>query len=159
MLLILIAAGCYGLSGVYMRRYLSTTSYSSVALSTGQIVAGALELAMVLPFATHLPHALPARVVLAIFALGAFGTGIAYVLMYALIRLSGATAASTVTYFIPVVSIAIGVVGLGEQLTWNAPVGALVIVAGALLSRSGPAAARPHATPAHAPDEPARARG
>jgi drug/metabolite transporter (DMT)-like permease len=139
MLLILVAAAMYGLSGVYMRRYLSSTSYSSLALSVGQLVAGAVELGLVLPFATHVPAHLPTRVVAAVFALGAFGTGVAYVLSYGLIRMSGATVASTVTYFIPIVSIAIGVVGMGEQLAWNAPVGAAVIVAGALLSRQGSA--------------------
>jgi drug/metabolite transporter (DMT)-like permease len=138
MLLILIAAACYGLSAVYMRRYLSSTGYSSLALSVGQLGAGTLQLLVVLPFATHLPQHLPLRVFTAIFALGTFGTGIAYVLSYGLIRLAGATVASTVTYFIPIVSIAIGVLGLGEQLAWNAPVGALIIVGGALLSRSEP---------------------
>jgi drug/metabolite transporter (DMT)-like permease len=137
--LILVAAACYGGSGVYMRRYLSSTSYSSLALSVGQLAAGTLQLAIVLPFATSLPHALPARVVVSVFALGAFGTGIAYVLSYGLIRLAGATVASTVTYFIPIVSIVIGVVGLGEHLAWNAPLGAAVIVAGALISRTQPA--------------------
>ena len=135
MLLILIAAACYGGSGVYMRRYLSTTSYSSLALSTGQIGVGALQLAVVLPFATKMPTHVPLKVIASVFALGAFGTGIAYVLCYALIRIAGATLTSTVTYFIPIVSIVIGVVGLGEQLAWNAPVGAAVIIAGAVLSR------------------------
>ena len=152
MLLILVATACYGMSGVYMRRFLSTTSYSSLALSAGQIAVGALELGVVLPFATHLPHHLPLRVFGAIFALGAFGTGLAYVLMYALIREAGATVASTVTYFIPVVSIVIGVVGLGEHLSWNAPLGALIIIVGAALSRS-PAPSRPVAA-----DPPLRAR-
>jgi drug/metabolite transporter (DMT)-like permease len=141
MSLILIAAASYGLSGVYMRRYLSTTEYSSLALSVGQLVIGSLELALLLPFFTTMPHHLPARVVGAIFALGTFGTGVAYVLSYGLIRLAGATVASTVTYFIPVVSIVIGVVGLGEKLSWNAPVGAVIIVAGALWSRTSPRAA------------------
>lgn len=139
MLLILVAAASYGLSGVYMRRYLSATPYSSLALSVGQLVVGSVELALVLPFATHLPQQLPWRVTAAIFALGAFGTGVAYVLSYGLIRLAGATVASTVTYFIPVVSIAIGVLGLGERLAWNAPVGAVIIVAGALWSRTSSA--------------------
>jgi drug/metabolite transporter (DMT)-like permease len=140
MSLILIAAASYGLSGVYMRRYLSTTEYSSLALSVGQLVVGSLELGVLLPFFTTMPHHVPARVVGAIFALGTFGTGIAYVLSYGLIRLAGATVASTVTYFIPVVSIVIGVVGLGEKLAWNAPAGALIIVAGALWSRTSPRA-------------------
>ncbi len=137
-LVILVATACYGLSGVYMRRYLSSTSYSSLALTVGQIGIGALQLAVVLPFATHAPAHLPLRVVAAVVTLGAFGTGIAYVLMYAIIRVSGATVASTVTYFLPIVSIAIGIVGLGEHLSWNAPVGAAVIIAGALWSRSEP---------------------
>jgi len=150
MLLILVAAACYGMSGVYMRRFLSTTSYSSLALSVGQLVVGATELGLVLPFATHAPHHVPLRVFGAIFALGAFGTGIAYVLSYGLIRLAGATVASMVTYFIPVVSIVIGVVGLGEHLAWNAPLGAAIIVLGAVLSR------RP--APPRAVDAPIRAR-
>jgi drug/metabolite transporter (DMT)-like permease len=101
------------------------------------------------------PAHLPPKVIVSIFALGAFGTGIAYALMYGIIRLSGATVASTVTYFIPIVSIAIGVVGLGEHLAWNAPVGAAVIVAGALLSRTQPAASD---RPARAETVAARAR-
>ena len=156
MLLILVAAALYGLAGVYMRRYLSSTSYSSLALSVGQIGIGALQLAVLLPFFTKMPAHLPARVLGSVFALGAFGTGIAYVLMYALIRLAGATVASTVTYFLPIVSIVIGVVGLGEHLSWNAPVGAVVIVAGALLSRTQPA--RASDTPARAESSARRAK-
>ncbi|HEX9103065.1 MAG TPA: DMT family transporter [Polyangia bacterium] len=152
MLLILVAAACYGLSGVYMRRYLSFTSYSSLALSVGQLLVGAAELGVVLPFATHAPHHVPLRVFAAIFALGALGTGVAYLLMYGLMRLAGATVASTVTYFIPVVSIAIGVVGLGEHLAWNAPLGAVIIVVGAVLSRD------PTPPRAAASDRPMRAR-
>jgi drug/metabolite transporter (DMT)-like permease len=135
MLLILVAAACYGLSGVYMRRHLSRTSYSSLALSVGQLVIGTIEIGVVLPFATRTPTHLPMRVVAAVFALGAFGTGIAYVLNYGLLRLAGATLASTVTYFIPLVSIVIGLVLLGEHVAWHAPLGAAIIVGGALLSR------------------------
>ncbi len=152
MMLILVATACYGLSGVYMRRYLSTTSYSSLALSVGQLVVAAAELGLVLPFATRAPEHLPLRVVGAVFALGAFGTGVAYVLNYGLIRLAGATIASTVTYFLPVVSIVIGIVGLGERLAWNAPLGAVIIVLGAVLSRTPPAPR------ARASDERLRAR-
>ncbi len=140
--LILVATACYGVSGVYMRRHLSDTPYSSLALSAGQLAVGALELAVVLPFATHLPPHVPMRVFWAVLTLGALNTGAAYVLSYGLIRLAGTTVASMVTYFIPVVSILIGVVGLGEHLAWNAPVGAVIIVAGAVLSRS-PAPPRP----------------
>jgi len=107
-------------------------------------VIGALEVALVAPFVTHTPSHLPPRAVLAVLALGALGTGLAYTLQHALIRTAGATVTSTVAYGIPLVSIALGVVVLGEDLAWNAPIGAAIIIAGAVLSR---AASRP-ATPA-----------
>jgi len=43
-----------------------------------------------------------------------------------------------------VVSIGLGVIALGEHVAWNAPVGAAIIIAGAMLSR---AARRPTAAP------------
>ena len=45
------------------------------------------------------------------------------------------TAASTVTYVIPVVSTVAGLVLLGERLSWNEPVGALVVLAGIALGQ------------------------
>ena len=56
--------------------------------------------------------------------LGVLGTGLAYVLMYRVVALAGATTASTVTYLIPLVSTTLGIAVLGEALTWNEPVGA-----------------------------------
>jgi drug/metabolite transporter (DMT)-like permease len=135
-LLALAASACYGLGWAYVRRNLSGRRHSSLALSAGQLVAGTLELAVVAPLATTVPTHVPASAVLAIVALGALGTGLAYVLQYGLIRDVGATVATTVTYFIPIVSVLIGVAVLGEQLSWNAPAGAAVIIAGALISRA-----------------------
>jgi hypothetical protein len=51
--------------------------------------------------------------------LGVLGTGIADVLNYRLIEDEGATAASTVTYLLPIVAVALGVVVLGEAAAWN----------------------------------------
>jgi drug/metabolite transporter (DMT)-like permease len=89
------------------------------------------------------------------FVLGALGTGVGYVFQYTLIRGAGATLAMTVTYCIPMVSIALGVIVLGERLTWNAPIGAVVIIAGAMLSR---AARRPVEPRVAVDDSPARTR-
>jgi drug/metabolite transporter (DMT)-like permease len=150
MLLGLGASALYGLGSVYLRRHLSGTRYSSLALSTGQLLVGTLQLLLLAPLVTRAPATLPLRVILAVGALGALGTGLAYLLQYGLIRAAGATLASTVTYFIPVVSILIGVIGLGERMSWNQPLGAAIIVAGAVLSRRAlplpvaPATPRPH---------------
>ena len=73
--------------------------------------------------------------VLSILALGAFGTGIAYVINYSIIREAGATNASLVTYVIPIFSTVLGVVVLGEALVWNEPVGAVVILVGVAVSQ------------------------
>jgi drug/metabolite transporter (DMT)-like permease len=149
--LALTAAACYGIGGVYLRRHLSGTHFSALALSTVQLAIGALEVALVAPFVTRAPLHLPLRVVLAVLALGVLGTGFAYTLQHALIRTAGAMFTSTVTYGIPLVSIALGVVVLGEDLAWNAPIGAAIIIAGAVLSRAAP---RP-ATPARPRRDPA----
>jgi drug/metabolite transporter (DMT)-like permease len=121
-------------------------------LSAGQLLVGTVQLAVITPILTTTPARLPARVVLAIVALGALGTGIAYVLQYGLIRNVAAT------YLIPVVSTLAGVLLLGEHLTWNQPLGAAIIVAGAALSqRHSPSrpppehAAEPARQPAAAP--------
>jgi len=70
-------------------------------------------------------------------ALGGLGTGLAYVLSYRLIAVAGATTSSTVTYLIPIFSTAAGVLILDEELTWNQPLGALVVLAGIAVSRVG----------------------
>jgi drug/metabolite transporter (DMT)-like permease len=73
------------------------------------------------------------QVVAAVSTLGVFGTGVAYILQYAVVREAGATVATTVTYVAPVVAIAAGVVLLDETLSWNQPLGAVVIILGAAL--------------------------
>jgi hypothetical protein len=73
--------------------------------------------------------------VLAIGALGIFGTGAAYILNYRIIGDVGATRASIVTYIIPVVAVAVGVVVLSEPLEWTLLWGGLLIVAGLVLLR------------------------
>jgi drug/metabolite transporter (DMT)-like permease len=40
-----------------------------------------------------------------------------------------------VTYVTPVVGVALGILILGEHLTWNEPVGAAVVLAGILLTQ------------------------
>lgn len=82
---------------------------------------------------TSVPERLAVDGVLSVVVLGAFGTGIAYVLQYSLIRDAGATVASTVTYLVPVVAVGIGVGLLGEHLSWSEPVGAVIVLAGAYL--------------------------
>ena len=129
------AAACYGIGFPYARRHLAGRPESAIALSAAQLLCGTAELAIVTPFFTSAPALLPLRVVGSILALGALGTGAAYVLNYGLLREVGATATSTVTYVIPLFATVVGVLVLGEPLTWNEPVGAVVVVLGILVSQ------------------------
>ena len=72
---------------------------------------------------------------LALVVLGAFGTGVAYVLNLSVIRTAGPTVASTVTYLTPLWSTALGAIFLAEPVGWNTVVGAALVLAGVTVSR------------------------
>ena len=67
--------------------------------------------------------------------LGILGTGIAYVLNYQIITSDGATAASTVTYLLPVVAIVLGVLVLNETVTAITLAGIALVLGGVALAR------------------------
>jgi drug/metabolite transporter (DMT)-like permease len=91
------------------------------------------------------------RSALAVAALGAFGTGVAYVLMASNAGRYGSTRAASTTYLIPAVSLALGLTFRGETVRAIAIVGSVVALAGAYLVNTGvrkqPAAETPAATP------------
>jgi drug/metabolite transporter (DMT)-like permease len=78
------------------------------------------------------PFTLPAAGTawLAIAWLGTLGAGISYLLYYYLLHSIGPTRVAMVTYTIPVVGVTLGVVFLGEALTWPLVAGSLLIVSG-----------------------------
>jgi drug/metabolite transporter (DMT)-like permease len=124
-----VAGASYGVAFAYMRRHL--IGVEPTVAAAGQLVMATV---LLLPFAigtsaTTGVH-LTVRRVLAIAALGVFGTGVAYILNYRVIADLGATKASMVTYVIPVVAVAVGVVVLGEQFEWRLIAGGVFIVAG-----------------------------
>jgi drug/metabolite transporter (DMT)-like permease len=129
------AALLYGLGFPYARRYLALGGLTIAALAFGQLAMGTLQLALVLPFAGGIPTAYPAGPCAAVIALGAIGTGAAYLLNYSIIRAAGATAASTVGYLVPVFATIAGVTLLGEPLSWNEPVGGLLVLLGVAASQ------------------------
>lgn len=93
---------------------------------------------MVTPLFTSFPAAFPLVPTLAVLALGALGTGLALLLQYGLVAEVGPTTAQMVTYFIPVIATAAGVLVLNEALHWNTPVGAVIVLVGAALTQSRP---------------------
>ena len=132
-LMCLGAAACYGVGFPYARRFLAMSGDSPVSLASGQILTGAIEAGILAVLFTAPPTAVRTDGVLALLALGALGTGIAYILSYSILRDAGATVVSSVTFLLPVVSVIAGVLILGETLEWNQPVGAVIVVIGALI--------------------------
>ncbi|MEU3299634.1 DMT family transporter [Streptomyces sp. NPDC006678] len=136
--LALLASLSYPVGWIYVRRTLAGSPHSNLSLTGAQLLLATLQLAVVTPVFTTLPSAFPVVPLLAVVALGALGTGFAMLLQYGLVAEVGPTTATMVTYFIPVIATAAGVTLLGEQLGWNTPVGALVVLAGAALTQSRP---------------------
>lgn len=72
---------------------------------------------------------------LAMLVLGIGSTGIAFALNYQLLASEGAVAASVVGYLLPVVSVLLGAVFLGEQLNLRVIAGMAVVLGGVALTR------------------------
>jgi drug/metabolite transporter (DMT)-like permease len=129
------AATCYGLGFPYMRRHLSGRPETGVAISAAQVSLGALLLTPFLPLGS-LPSEVPGVEVWgSALALGALGTGVAYIFNFNVVRAAGAQTASMVTYLVPVFAVIFGVSILGEPLSWHEPVGGALIIAGVALAQ------------------------
>jgi drug/metabolite transporter (DMT)-like permease len=128
-LAILLSSLFYGVSAVYARSLRGTPP---LLLAVGQVGASAVFLAPLVlvvdqPWrtATWTPEA-----IVAVVTLGTMGSALAYVIFYRLLTSSGATAASLVTYLIPVVAVILGVLFLDERLKPQHLAGMALIAAG-----------------------------
>src|SRR5205814_7476167 len=114
----------------YSARALSNVSPLVTAI--GSLTAASLAL---LPFAAaQLPSHFPSwKVTGAMLALGVGGTGIAYVLYYALLSSAGASRSILITYLVPALALIYGAVFLGEPVTVAAVAGLVLVLAGVAL--------------------------
>jgi drug/metabolite transporter (DMT)-like permease len=127
----------YAIGAVYAKRTLSGR-VPALQLATGQVLCAALvtiPAAWVFegPITASTPLA-PATL-LAVTALGGFGTGAAFYLFYVLIERVGATNSTLTTYLIPLVAIVAGALLLDERLGWSALLGGALIGAGVYVSQ------------------------
>jgi drug/metabolite transporter (DMT)-like permease len=128
------ATTCYGLAYAYMRRFLSGRSGSAAMLSAAQVTCGTIELALVAPLLSGAPTWPGVGAGFALIALGALGTGIAFILNFSVIRAAGPTIASSVTYVVPLWSTALGALVLSEPVGWNTVVGGVIVIAGVVFA-------------------------
>lgn len=128
------ATACYGLGTAWMRWRLADTPLSGASLSAVQLVIASALLLPLVPLGGA-PEEIRPESVVALLGLGVFGAGVAYVLFWRVIRTAGPTIAATVTYLIPLVSTTLGILVLGEPLTWNEPVGGAIALVGVALAQ------------------------
>lgn len=129
----LLAVVGYGVSFPYVRRHLATRSSAvgPMTFATGLMIMGTLQITPVMLLTGYAHAPVQPHVIGAMAALGVLGSGVAYMLNFRVISRSDATTASTVTYVITLVAVVSGAVVLGEHITWNQPVGALLVILGA----------------------------
>ena len=134
-LCLLAATLCYGIGGPFIVRFVSPLKLPNEQTAFVQMTVAAIA---VLPFYLSGPlMTAPATwaPVASVLALGALGSGFAYVLFYRVINQAGSAIANSVTYITPLVAVLLGVLVLGEPVYWYEPAGAVVVVVGALISQ------------------------
>lgn len=176
LLMVLAASASYGVGWTYVRRFLHGVDPGGLSMPTAQVLVAAVQVPLLL-VADWWWRGRPAGgplapggdvgpdagwpfwgSILAVLLLGVLSTGLAQAMQYAVVRAAGPTVATSVTYPIIVVSVALGVFVLGEHVGPVVLVGAAVVLLGSLLiTRAGPARSAPAPGPAPAsgpaPDE------
>jgi drug/metabolite transporter (DMT)-like permease len=129
----LAASASYGVSYVYMGRFLTGRGIPPIMLSATQLAAGTLLLAVAMPFGGLEAPTWRFDAVASLVILGVLGTGVAYVINYRLIEDVGPTVASTTTYLLPVVAVVLGALVVDEPVTVPMVAGMLLVLAGVFL--------------------------
>jgi drug/metabolite transporter (DMT)-like permease len=129
-LAVVAASVCYAGANHYVQHRFALTT--PLILTTASCAAGALIL---LPFAAvQAPEETPSWEALASVAvLGILGTAVALLFFYRMLSSYGATRSSLVTYLLPPTALIYGTLILDEQITLNAILGLILILAGVAL--------------------------
>lgn len=129
------AAVCYGFTFGYTRRFLSGRPIAGRTFAFLNIGIAGVIMLLLTPILAWNPVKLTVPIVLCLLALGALGTGVAYIWHINVLRAWGPTTTSTVTYVTPVVGVALGFLILAETFSWHEPLGALLVLVGILLTQ------------------------
>ena len=129
------AVTCYGISFPYTRRFVMPYGLKSESIVSMQLLLAAITLLPFFLFNGVTRYEYMPGPFLAIIALGVFGSGLAYLWNFKVMELAGSAIASSVTYLTPVVAIIVGVIFLGEKVTWYEPVGGLIVLLGAAIAQ------------------------
>ncbi|MCW6006194.1 DMT family transporter [Micromonospora sp. CPCC 205371] len=136
-LAIVVAAASYAAGFAYMGRHLVGKGIPTISLSAAQLIAATGLTALTLPAGGLTPIGLSPQTLIVVVILGVVATGATFHLTYRIIAAEGATNAATVGYLLPVVSVALGAIALGESLNLRIAAGMVVVLVGVALTRRG----------------------
>ncbi|MBP2325745.1 drug/metabolite transporter (DMT)-like permease [Kibdelosporangium banguiense] len=134
-LAIVAAAASYAIGFAYMGRNLAGKGIPTISLSAGQLIAATALTALTLPTGGPPPVHISQQGLIAVVILGIFATGITFHLTFRIIADEGATNAATVGYLLPVVSVLLGAIVLGEGFSIRVAIGMVVVLIGVAMTR------------------------
>jgi drug/metabolite transporter (DMT)-like permease len=134
-LVLLLAVSCYGISFPYTRKYVMPLKLQAESLMAMQLTLASITLLPLFLFNGITEYELRTGPMLAMIGLGVFGSGFAYLWNFKVMQLAGSAIASSVTYLTPLVAIIVGIIFLNESITWNEPVGAMIVLLGAAIAQ------------------------
>ncbi len=141
--ILLLAVTCYGFSFPYTRKFVIPLGYKTEAIVAQQLILASFTLLPIYLIDGISIEELRIGPVASMVALGIFGSGFAYMWNFKVMQIAGSAIASSVTYLTPVVAVIVGIIFLGERITWNEPVGALVVLIGAAIAQERIRLSRP----------------
>jgi drug/metabolite transporter (DMT)-like permease len=134
-LVLLAAVTCYGFSFPYSRRFILPAQLKPEVMAATQVTLGAITLLPLFLIDGIAKDEYRIGPVLAMIALGVFGSGFAYIWNFTIMRAAGSAIASSVTYVTPVVAVVVGLIFLNENLHWYEPAGAVIVLLGAAIAQ------------------------
>ena len=127
-----LAAACYAVTIIYARKKMR--GMPPLVAPTAQLMMAALFL-LPLSLLVDKPYTLPLPgwpALAGFLSLTLLGTAVGFAVYYHILEKMNATELSMVTYLIPIFGIALGVMVLGETLTWNVYLGFALILLGVM---------------------------
>ena len=132
---LLSAVACYGVSYPYSRKFVLPKKLKAESLAAGQLTMGAVTLLPLFLIDGASISGYSTGPIFAMLTLGILGSGFAYIWNFQIMEAAGSAIASSVTYATPVVAVIVGIIFLGEGVTWYEPVGGLIVLLGAAISQ------------------------
>lgn len=129
-LAIIGAAASYAVGFAYMGANLVGKGHPTIALSAAQLIAATGLTTLTLPAGGLTTVQVGPAILVAVVVLGVLSTGVTFHLTFRMIADEGATNTAAVGYLLPVVSVALGAIVLGEELTVRVIAGMVIVLVG-----------------------------